>query len=168
MKRNRDPLKHAQYNRENARKQRLLHPEKVRVRGRLNAKRWYHQNIDKCRAYHRNRIKLKRSQDHRQRVLHCLRERIRKALRGIAQSGRTMELLSCPMWSFKIYLESLFEVGMTWENYGTVWEVDHIIPCALFDLTKPDHQHRCFHFSNMQPMFVSENRAKGKKYCAPS
>jgi len=95
-----------------------------------------------------------------------LRQRINKALRGNWKSGHTMELLSCPMWSFKIYLESLFEVGMSWENYGTVWEIDHIIPCALFDLTKPEHQKRCFHFSNMQPLFVSENRAKGKKHCA--
>jgi hypothetical protein len=52
---------------------------------------------------------------------------------------------------------------MTWENYGPVWHVDHIRPCASFDLTDPAQQRECFHFSNLQPLFAAENLAKGDK-----
>jgi hypothetical protein len=54
-----------------------------------------------------------------------------------------------------------FRPGMTWENYGPVWHVDHIKPCAKFDLTDPDQQRACFHFSNLQPLFADENLRKG-------
>lgn len=55
---------------------------------------------------------------------------------------------------------------MSWENYGKgkdCWSIDHIIPCALFDLMKPEHQKRCFHYSNTKPMWHFENCSKGKK-----
>lgn len=74
-----------------------------------------------------------------------------------------MKLLGCSVESFWLYLESQFESGMTRENYGTAWEVDHILPCALFDLSKPDHQARCFHFSNLQPLTPLANKEKGAK-----
>jgi hypothetical protein len=44
-----------------------------------------------------------------------------------------------------------------------VWHIDHIMPCAIFDLTRPEHQKRCFHFSNLQPMFASKNLKKHAK-----
>lgn len=91
-----------------------------------------------------------------------LRDRINKALRGNWKFGDTIILLGCSISDFKIYLESRFEPDMSWSNQGRGgWHIDHIIPCALFDLTKAEHQKRCFHFSNMQPMWESENCAKG-------
>lgn len=82
--------------------------------------------------------------------------------RGATKCERTIPLLGCSVKSFMLYLESKFEVGMTWDNFGR-WEIDHILPCALFDLTKPDHQRRCFHFSNLQPLWKPENASKGAK-----
>jgi len=52
---------------------------------------------------------------------------------------------------------------MTKINYGRVWHVDHKIPCAAFDLTKPKEQSKCFHFTNLQALFVKENLSKGAK-----
>lgn len=51
---------------------------------------------------------------------------------------------------------------MSWDNYGE-WEIDHIIPCDSFDLTKEEEQKRCFHFSNLQPLWWRDNRTKGNK-----
>jgi Prasinovirus endonuclease VII len=96
-------------------------------------------------------------------VLRC---RMNQALRKAWKSGSAIRLLGCTIESFKLYLESRFEVDMSWQNYGKgigFWNIDHIIPCALFDLTKSDHQRRCFHFSNLQPMWSVENSAKGAK-----
>lgn len=97
------------------------------------------------------------------RLSQRLRSRIILALKKQWKSGHTLELLGCPIWSFKIHLESLWEPGMNWDNYGRDgWHIDHIIPCALFDLSKAEHQRRCFHFSNLQPMWATENHRKNK------
>ena len=56
---------------------------------------------------------------------------------------------------------------MDWENYGfgdNKWHIDHIIPCAAFDLTIPEQQKRCFHYTNLQPLWQRENLSKAKKY----
>jgi len=100
------------------------------------------------------------------RITLRLRERLRAALRRSQKSDATMNLLGCTIESFKLYLESKFEQGMSWENYGRgegTWQIDHIMPCAIFDLTDPYHQRRCFHFSNMQPMWTHINQSKGCK-----
>jgi hypothetical protein len=90
-----------------------------------------------------------------------LRRRLRFVLHGQQQPARMLKLLGCSIEDFKIYIESKFESGMSWENYGRDgWHIDHIMPCAIFDLSKPDHQKRCFHFSNMQPMWGDENIRK--------
>ena len=60
-------------------------------------------------------------------------------------------------------LESKFRDGMTWENYGPFWHVDHIRPWASFDLSDPSQQKLCFHWTNLQPLLATENLAKGVK-----
>ena len=40
------------------------------------------------------------------------------------------------------------------------WHIDHIVSCWRFDLTDPEQQKQCFHFSNMQPLWREENMAK--------
>ena len=59
-------------------------------------------------------------------------------------------------------LENKFEDGMDWNNYG-VWHVDHIIPCANFDLSNPEQQQICFHYTNLQPMWGEKNMQKGAR-----
>ena len=48
---------------------------------------------------------------------------------------------------------------MTKENYGE-WHVDHIKPCASFDLTDPEQQAICFHYTNLQPLWAVDNIKK--------
>jgi hypothetical protein len=50
---------------------------------------------------------------------------------------------------------------MSWSNYGK-WHVDHIKSCASFDLSKEDEQRKCFHYTNLQPLWAEENLSKGK------
>lgn len=97
------------------------------------------------------------------RALYAARRRIRAALKGQDKSARTLALLGIDGAGFMQYLESKFKKGMTRDNYGKVWHVDHIIPLALFDLSKPAEQRVAFHFTNCQPLFAEENLKKGAK-----
>jgi hypothetical protein len=72
-----------------------------------------------------------------------------------------MKLIGCSCSELKSHIESLWLPGMTWENkayYG--WHIDHIMPCASFDLSKPEEQKKCFHFLNLQPLWWIDNLKK--------
>ena len=80
------------------------------------------------------------------------------------KSNGTFKLLGCDIDFFIKYIETKFEEGMTWENYGrNGWHIDHIIPCASFDLTKIENQQKCFHYTNLQPLWWFDNISKGCK-----
>ena len=53
--------------------------------------------------------------------------------------------------------------GMSWENHGD-WHVDHIRPCCSYDLTIEEEQKKCFHYTNLQPLWAEENLSKGGAY----
>ena len=99
------------------------------------------------------------------RMESVLRTRLGHALRGIApKSKRTRELIGCTPAELTKHLEAQFLPGMSWENYGQdTWHVDHIRPCASFDLTDPEQQQACFHFSNLQPLWAEDNMRKGAR-----
>lgn len=82
---------------------------------------------------------------------------------GVKSKSWTRELLGCGKDKLIRHLQSKFKKGMSFENYGKEWEVDHIMPCSRFDLTKEDEQRRCFHFTNLQPLWKTENRRKHNK-----
>jgi hypothetical protein len=70
-------------------------------------------------------------------------------------------LLGCSINFLKKYLEDRFKEGMLWRNYGIYgWHIDHIIPCYNFDLSKLEEQNKCFHYSNLQPLWAKENWSK--------
>jgi hypothetical protein len=95
------------------------------------------------------------------RLSSALRLRMRQALRGETKARK--RLVGCSTSQLLSHLEGQFKKGMNWENYGQ-WEIDHIIPCSAFDLSDPEQQAICFHYSNLQPMWSSANRSKGKKW----
>ena len=92
-----------------------------------------------------------------------LRHRVGMALRGKARASKTKQLLGCSVDDLREHLEKKFTRGMHWGNYGA-WHIDHIRPCASFDLTDPEQQKVCFHFSNLQPLWAAENVSKGAKW----
>tara|TARA_B110000902_G_C14056220_1_gene493664 strand:- start:119 stop:703 length:585 start_codon:yes stop_codon:yes gene_type:complete len=95
------------------------------------------------------------------KILTILRGRIKDVLKGHSKSDSTINILGCTIEELWIYLESKFTEGMTRQNHGK-WHVDHIIPCASFDLTKPEQQVKCFHYTNLQPLWALDNLKKGK------
>lgn len=98
------------------------------------------------------------------RIRRNLRRRLNHALHGVNRAERTMSLLGCTIDQFLGHLEINFREGMSWENYGKVWHIDHVRPCASFNLTDPAQQKECFHWKNLQPLFAKDNHSKGAKW----
>ena len=109
----------------------------------------------------RLRLQKKRDEDPVYRMECAVRNRTRKALQGILKDGKSLDLIGCTPEMLRLIVESKFEPGMTWDNYGSEWHVDHIIPLAAYDLTKPEQQRQAFHYTNLQPLWAHENLAKG-------
>ena len=61
-------------------------------------------------------------------------------------------------------MELQFKPEKNWDNHGQIWEIDHIIGCCNFDLTNPDQQKQCFHYTNLQPLFKTSGIAKNFGY----
>jgi hypothetical protein len=90
--------------------------------------------------------------------------RILLAVKGSSKSKSTLELLGCNLDQLKQYIETLFKPGMTWGNHSKFgWHLDHIIPCSSFDLTDVEQQKKCFHYTNLQPLWAKDNIKKGSK-----
>ena len=122
------------------------------------------RNKEKLKEQRRERSKTRKLTDPTFKLSGNLRNRFQRALTN--QKGWKYESLSkilgCSMEFARSYLETLFLPGMTWLNYGD-WEIDHIIPCASFDLSKLEDQKKCFHFTNLQPLWWLDNVKKGDK-----
>lgn len=97
---------------------------------------------------------------------HMLRGRLRRRLRKMIGERKayrsTEEIIGCGWPAFKQHIESRFAARMSWQNYGR-WHLDHIRPCAAFDLTNDGEVKRCFHFSNLQPLWAKDNLEKRDK-----
>lgn len=93
-----------------------------------------------------------------------IRSRINDLVKRNYGSAKTEKLLGCSMKELKIYLEKQFCFGMTWTNYGFYgWHVDHIKPLSSFNLQDEKERIKAFHYTNLQPLWATENMKKGAK-----
>lgn len=93
------------------------------------------------------------------------KNRARSILKQLDIKKDAGELLGCTTENFVSYIETRFVKGMTWENYGAKgWHIDHIRPCASFDLTDIEQQKACFHYTNLQPLWARDNCRKGSMW----
>jgi Prasinovirus endonuclease VII len=94
------------------------------------------------------------------KIARNLRNRLWCVLKGLDKSASTLRLLGMDLKEFRIYIQGQFRSGMTWENYGPVWHLDHVVPCAKFNLSDAEQQKICFRWDNLQPLFAEENLRK--------
>ena len=152
--------------RERARQWRLNNP----IRYKRSQEEYYSNNAELLRAYSRQwaQDNPERVREYQRavratpegRLIHNIRNRLNKILNriNVVKDSTTLDLLGCDAAFAKEHLEKQFTEGMTWENYGD-WDIDHIRPCASFDLTDPEQQREAFHFSNLQPLWSTPEKA---------
>jgi len=125
---------------------------------REKLKQYRLNNKDYHNKYQRHRLKT----DPIFKIIKYQRIRMRAVLKGKSKCESTIKLLGCSAEYCWNHLEQKFKTGMTRDNYG-LWHVDHIIPCASFDLNDPEQQKICFHYTNLQPLWAIDNMKKGAK-----
>jgi hypothetical protein len=141
--------------------------ERNRRKHNDNAMRWAKNNPAAARAINKRwfeRLPEEKKFAHRLRV--NLRSRLCQAVRIGSKKGSAVRDLGCSVEEFKKYIESRFQEGMSWDNWGKghgKWQIDHIRPLAVFDLSDESQVKAACHYTNLQPLWSEENAKKGAK-----
>jgi len=158
----------------------------IEHRGKLlsYAKKYRSQNIEKLQTYEKTRYKSKSERrkilgqkDGSTKIIHNIRVCINRCIKDIQKTSNSTKYLGCSIEEFKQYLESKFNNGMSWSNYGRPnkknsdgWHIDHIKPLASFDFENIKDQdelenklHLAWHYTNLQPLWGLDNIRKGSK-----
>jgi hypothetical protein len=83
------------------------------------------------------------------RLKKSLAARLRNVLN---KNDTTMNYIGCNIQYLREWFEYNFTSEMNWENYGSFWSIDHIIPVCKFDLTIEDEKLKCWNWSNLMPV----------------
>lgn len=146
---------------------------------RIKSKEYYHKtkdiNYDKIKIRRETiQAKTQRNLRHNERYKNdlnyrlsmTLRSRLTKAMKNKQKFGSAVNDLGCTIEELTIYLESKFQEGMNWDNYGNKsnqWSIDHIIPLSKVDLTDLIIFKEMCNYTNLQPMWHIDNMIKGNK-----
>lgn len=129
-------------------------PPKIKKQGT-----YYSRNKEKVNKYALDYQNNRRKTDSKFALLVRLRSRLYRLISRGHKAASTLELIGCDLDFLKQHLENQFVEGMTWENKH-LWDIDHIIPCYFFDLDKEEDQRKCFHYSNLRPLWSTTEIAR--------
>jgi hypothetical protein len=107
--------------------------------------------------------KIKYNADLNFKLKETLRTRLAKAIQRDTKTGSAVKDLGCSIAELKSYLETKWQTGMNWENYGK-WHIDHIKPLSMFDLTDAEQFKQACHYTNLQPLWAEDNIRKSDNY----
>lgn len=114
------------------------------------------------------RLKEKRMTNMNHKLQVHLRSRIRLAIRNNQKTGSAVKDLGCTIEFLKQYITKKFYGKMTWKNWGTVWELDHVKPLKDFNLTDRQQFLKAVHYTNLQPLTIEDHRKKTNKEISKS
>lgn len=140
-----------EYSRNHAKK-----PEVMKVRREQKLVYWERkkEEIQPKRTVY---MKRKRQVDPNARIANVMRATLNHLITGKIKS--TSKNIGCDSLGLKMHLSKLFIENMSWDNYGD-WELDHKVPVSAFNLQDKDEFDKCWNYTNLQPMWKSENRTK--------
>jgi hypothetical protein len=124
--------------------------------------REYQERCDKDREKRNQKKRAWRAASPSERIRSATASRIWAALKG-RSDGKLFSRLGYSVDELMQHLEARFGPRMSWDNYGA-WHIDHIRPCASFDLTDSAQFSQCWDLSNLQPLWAGDNIRKGASY----
>jgi len=163
--------KYAKNNPDKVRDSKRNYAENNKVKIKIKQKKYRDEvwsGSDKQKENNRKWNAIARSTPDR-RLLSSVRKRISalfNSKQNINKQTKSLELIGCDKETLFQHIEKQFVNGMNWENRSD-WSVDHIIPVnffyKLFDINDINVQKIAFHYSNLQPLFKSDNIKKSDK-----
>ena len=139
---------------------RLQNPEK----SRRYSRRWYWSNIEHARKCNRENRARYRKENPNFRLAIAITKAVGSRLKqqpGGRRAVSAVRDLGCTIAELRQHLESKWLPGMSWENHGkNGWHVDHIRPLAAFDLTVREQAVVAVHYTNLQPLWATDNHKK--------
>ena len=119
------------------------------------------QNREKINEYIKNRLKT----DLKFKLASYMRIQLYKAYKAqnVLKTNETFDLLGCSHSSFKSWIIHQLHGNMTVENYISVWQIDHCLAIASFNLLDENDMKKCFIWVNLRPLYVRDNIIKGEK-----
>lgn len=155
-----------------------MYREKHREKLNEYSKNWRINNVDKFKSGQKKYYKENKEEIIRRNYEYCKYKtstdslyKLRRGIRALilvsfrnqftTKSKKTIEILGCSFEEFKIHLESKFDDKMNWQNQGTYWHMDHIIPISSAE-TEED-VYRLNHYTNFQPLYWEDNLKKSNK-----
>ena len=164
--------KYYRENREAIIERRKPYREKTREQSRKRAKEYYRKVMldpelrEKRKKQNKDNHRQRYRKDPIYRLLSNIRGGLWSCVRGRTKTSSSLDYVGLTSEELMEHLEVKFTEGMTRENYGK-WHVDHIRPLASFDFTAPDKEeqlYKAWDYTNLQPLWASENQSKGAKY----
>ena len=124
-------------------------------------KKYKFQNRSKINEHIKNRMKS----DLNFKLARYMRSRLYKAFKSqnVRKINKTFDLLGCSHSFFKNWIIHQLYGIMTMENYGSVWQIDHCLPIASFNLRDENDMKKCFNWINLRPMYSNDNNLKNDK-----
>jgi hypothetical protein len=138
--------------------------KKYRIKNAIKRREYQHEYAKTHKPQRYLYLKKKWSIDPRYRLSRNVWSRIYRDLKN-RKGGRGWEILvGYTLEDLMQHLESSFEKGMTWNNYGQ-WHLDHIIPISNFNYQHPEDLDfkKCWGLENLQPLWAKDNLMKHTK-----
>ena len=129
---------------------------------RLSKNKWASNN--RQAGYDRNKERYHSDEEYN--IKTKIRRRICMSIKAqhTKKTDKSMGLLGATYDVLKEHIQKQFTEGMTWELVmsGEI-HLDHILPCSSFNLLEESEQRKCFHYTNLQPLFSRQNLQKSDK-----
>ncbi len=139
----------------------IYNAQRFEYRNREEVKLHIQQKNKEYLPKKKENIKIKRKCDLDFQISEILRSKVHKMLSGKNTSYK--EYIGCDIVFLKKWIEYKFDPDMNWNNMGSHWHIDHILPINMFDFSQEASKYLCFHWTNLQPLSPRENRAKSDK-----
>ena len=170
-KRNKANRKYREKNKEKLKdnyiKNKTKYSERSKIYYRLNRDKIIQKNLEYQYATREARNERQRNRmktDTHFRISTTMAKSLHNTLKTKKGGQKWESLVGYTTTDLMNHLEKQFTPEMTWENYGSYWHIDHLVPKYYFDYDSYDHPHfsACWSLSNLQPLEAKKNLRKNR------